>query len=524
MIIKSLSDEKNQPVLLHAARITFNLPRKMAQEIGELTMADVLRSDADVLADKIKSHLNKRTSIKSIELKSSYATIRFTALTPDTLFASINGSEPVDRVVVNYAVTPVNPMTGIEAKQKIFSVSEEGWDNNSTHLEISYAANYYRACYLLAISSDMQSKNPGGYYTLLKNVNDLGSLPYLAAPMGDQVVGYLKDGGFYFSNLYPIPGSVVKEILTSAYPHLNLAHGRDTILDKLKSLIANHTEVDLTKIENDFKDSELGTISGGLTYVYEISFKPSVIPITERLTGHLLNKRQNLVWCFSELSRFFEMAGIINDGHINRNLRSFQERIKKLANSSMDVTLFPDSSPRDLEDLIIQLFPSNYKNIYKAIKQVDPNRILYSIKYISGNLEEFTRFKSSMKYLSPGLILSVPYLRESIISEESGSNLDELIFRYKGFRFKLEPLTNHTADLLTFSNYQQLISSDVIIEYVALLNIVFWLNIETADDFLIDNSVPGQIKVVTPTHLVRKYSGLPLFTGLLSAKVLQGQI
>lgn len=524
MIIKGIGDGVNPPVLLHVANINFNLPGKMAQQIGDLTISDVLQADANNLANKIITHLNKRTSIKSVELKSSFATIRFTALTPDSLFASTIGDSPKDRVVVDYLVNPVNPATGVEGARKKFSVSEEGWDNASAHLEVTYVANYYRACYLLAASADMQNKNPGGYYTLLKNVNDLGSLPYLAAPMGDQVVGYLEDGGFYFSNLYPIPGSVVKEIPVSTYPHLIFAHGEDVVSNRLKSLILNHHEVDLTQVEEDFRNSELGTISTGLTHVYEISFKPSVIPITERLTGHLLNKRQNLIWCFSELSRFFEMAGVINDGHINRNLRSFQDRVKKLVNSQMDVTLFPDSSPRDLEDLIIQLFPSNYKNIYKSIKQVDPNRILYSLELISGNKEEFAKFKSSMKYLSPGLILSVSYLRSSIQPVQFPNGSNSLAFTYKGFTFKLVPLTSHTADILTYSDYNQLLADDVITEYSALLNIVFWLNTETADDFLIDNGVPGQIKVITPTHLVRKYSGLSLFTGLLSAKVLQGQI
>lgn len=236
----------------------------------------------------------------------------------------------------------------------------------------------------------------------------------------------------------------------------------------------------------------------------------------------MLGRRQDLLWCFSELSRCFEMAGVINTDHISRNLKFFQNKLKVLLNSDMTVTLYPENSPRDLEDLILQLFPSTHRSIYKLIKEIDPSRILYSFSKISGDTNLFNKIKNTNKFLSPGLIAAIPYYIDNFKASDVEGDLG---FKYieggKEIIFKLTPLTEHTSDSISFIEFKKVVDNSMD-DYLSLLNIVFWLNSETKDEFLIDVSNPTSMKVITPNHLLRKYSGLPIFDGFLKAKVLRG--
>lgn len=188
----------------------------------------------------------------------------------------------------------------------------------------------------------------------------------------------------------------------------------------------------------------------------------------------------------------------------------------------MTITLYPESSPRDLEDLIIQLFPSSHRPMYKLIKEVDPSRILYSFDKVSGNEGLYNRIKSSNKFLSPGLIASIPYYSSHFIPIDLNGDLGfKYSFDSQEVVFKLTPLTSHSSDKISFSEYKGVIDSSLS-DFMSLLNVVFWLNSETKDEFLIDTSNPDSMSLVTPTHLLRKYSGLPIFEGFLKAKVLRG--
>lgn len=523
MIIKSLSNSGSDPILMHGVDISFRLPSFLAEDIGSKTIADILKLDAEILASKIKSHLETRKSIKSVTLASAYATVKFTAITPETNFVINKASTPASRVDVNYIVSTVDPDTGNESKPTNFNVSEEGWDNESCIWEVTFACNYYKAAYLMAISEGMKTKNPGGYFTLKSNFDSIGTLPYLAAPLSEKIIGYVKDSGFVFSHLYPIPGSNVTEVSVSSYPHLQNSIGADSIKVRLEALIVDHQQTDLTDVINQIKESELGHISGGLDFIYQISFAGHTIPLSERLAGHMLNQRQNLIWCFSELSRFFEMASVIDSANINRNMRVFQNKIKTVVDNELESALFPDSAPRDLEDLIIQLFPSSWKPIYKLIKQIDPNRILFSFQFVSGDQTKFNKLVGNMKYLSPGLILMVPFLKDRFEYEADENN--SIIYGYGGCKFKLIPLTSHSSDVILYNDFETIKNNtDIYDDLIALVNIVFWLNIEESSSFLVDKATPGVVKVVTPTHLVRKYSQLPFFTGTLKARVLKGLI
>lgn len=525
MLIKSKEIDGDESIIIHLVDISLRLPQLKSNEVGSATLESVLKQDALLLASRIKSHLESRKSIKAVSLSSAYSTVKFTAITPESVFGIPLVRDSIDRIPVDYIVSTVDPDTGNESKPNKFAVTEEGWDDKSCAIEVSFAANYYKAAYVLAISDGMKVKNPGGYYTIKRNFDNIGSLPYLAAPLGEQVIGYIKDVGYYFANLYPIPGSVIENLTISDNAYLHSLHGIDKTESLIKSIILDSTEVDVTEVLIQLRDSQLGHISSGLTNIFQISVRGNNIPISERLTGHLINQRQNLIWCFSELSRFFELAGIINNSSINRNMKIFQSKIKSLSDSQLESALFPDSAPRDLEDFVIQLFPSKWKSIYKLLKQIDPSRILFDVVYQSGNLAEFNRFKGANKFLSPGLILTVPYLNQIVGVESQGDDGLSPLFSYGNFKFKLVPLTTHSSDIISFRDYSSVRSDiEVYNDLIALVNIVFWLNTEETDKFLLNKDTPGIIKLITPTHLARKYSNIPFFNGLLRARVLKGLI
>ena len=525
MLIKSKQTDGDELIIIHLVEISLRLPQLKSHQIGSATLESVLKQDALLLSNRIKSHLESRKAIKAISLSSAYCTVKFTAITPESVFGIPLVRDSIDRISVEYIVSTVDPDTGNESKPSRFTVTEEGWDDKSCAIEVCFAANYYKAAYVLAISDEMKVKNPGGYYTIKQNFDNIGSLPYLAAPLGEQVIGYIKGTGYYFANLYPIPGSVIENLSVNDNAYLKSLHGIDKTKSLVESIISDSAEVDVTEVLTQLRDSELGHISSGLTNIFQISVRGNNIPISERLTGHLINQRQNLIWCFSELSRFFELAGIINNSSINRNMKIFQSKIKSLSDSRLESALFPDSAPRDLEDFIIQLFPSKWKPIYKLLKQIDPSRILFDIVYDSGNVTEFNRFKGANKFLSPGLILTVPYLNQIIGVESQGDDSLPPLFSYRNFKFKLVPLTTHSSDVISFANYRSVKSdAEVYNDLIALVNIVFWLNTEETDKFLLNKDTPGIIKLVTPTHLARKYSNIPFFSGLLRARVLKGLI
>lgn len=520
-MIISVKKSESEQLLVHLVKVEFNYPRQEANVAGQTTLADVYKTDAELLAQRIKKHLDKRTSIRATTISSSYATVEFTAITPDSLFCSVLGSEPGERVTVDYMVGVVNPDNGKEERETKFTVSELGWKDDSAKVGVSFLHNYYRSIYLLAIADEMRSKNPGGYLTLKNNSDQIGSLPSLAANLNEQIIGSTGNSGLFFSNVYPIPGSVIEAMAVSDYPHLQ-SLGTDKIESRVNRLLVQDPLIDISSVVEQVRDSELGTIDSGLSHVYVVSFSGSRIDITERMFNHLLGRRQELIWCFSELSRCFEMAGVVNVDHISRNLRSFQYRLKSLLNSDLTVTLFPESSPRDLEDLIIQLFPSTHRPVYKLIKQIDPNRVLFSFKKISGDDGLFNKIKSSNKFLSPGLIASIPYYTNAFVPQDTDGDLG---FKYsengKQIVFKLEGLTDHTSDKISFSEYMSIINNGLT-DYLSLINVVFWLNTETKDEYLIDVDNPTSMSLFTPNHLLRKYSGLPIFDGFLKAKVLKG--
>lgn len=525
MLIKSKNDNGDESIIIHLVKFSLRLPKLNPTDVGKATLDSVLKQDAILLADRIKKHLESRKSIKATVIHSAYSTAEFTAITPESMFGTPLTDDNVDRIPVEYIVSTVDPDSGVESKPTKFSVSEAGWDNKSCAFEVCFAANYYKAAYLMAISDEMKTKNPGGYYTIKQNFTNIGNLPYLAAPLGEQVVGYIENVGYYFANLYPIPGSVIENLSISENPYLQNLHGIDKTKSLIESIIIDPQSVDLTDVLDQVRDSEIGHISNGLTNVFQISVRDNNIPISERLAGHLINQRQNLIWCFSELSRFFELAGIINNSSINRNMKVFQAKIKSLSDSKLESALFPDSAPRDLEDFIIQLFPSKWKPIYKLLKQIDPSRVLFNMVYESGNLKEFNKFKGANKFLSPGLILTVPYLNQVVGVESQGDDNLSPIFSYRDFKFKLSPLTTHSSDIISFSDYNSVKSDpEVYNDLLALVNIVFWLNTEESDKFLLNKDTPGVIKLITPTHLARKYSTIPFFSGVLRARVLKGLI
>lgn len=525
MLIKSKQDDGNEAIIVHVVELSLRLPKLSPSEIGQATLETVLKEDALLLANRIKNHLDSRKSIKAVTISSAYGTAKFTAITPESIFGSPLMYDANDRIPVEYIVSTVDPDTGIESKPSKFTVTETGWEDKTCAIEVCFAANYYKAAYIMTISDEMKTKNPGGYYTIKRNFVNIGNLPYLSAPLSEQVIGYVEGVGYYFANLYPIPGSVIENLSVQDYPHLHNLHGVDKTPALIESIIINPESVDLTSVLDQLRESELGHISSGLTNVFQIAMRNNNIPISERLTGHLINQRQNLIWCFSELSRFFELAGIINNSSINKNMKTFQSKIKSLSDSRLESALFPDSAPRDLEDFIIQLFPSKWKPIYKMLKQIDPNRILYDIEYISGDMIKFNRFKGANKFLSPGLILTVPYLNQVISIESQGDDELPPLFSYGDLKFKLTPLTTHSSDVISHKDYNS-IKSDVEVynDLIALVNIVFWLNTEESDKFLLNKDTPGIIQLITPTHLARKYSNIPFFSGVLRARVLKGLI
>lgn len=520
MIIKVNRNEK-ETLLLHLIKLEFNYPKQEPNAIGTLTLADVYKSDAELLAKRIKAHLEKRTTIKSASISTPYASITFTAITPDSMFCSVIGNEPDERITVDYMVGSVDPDTGKEERETKFTVSELGWYEKSGSVGITFLHNYYKSIYLLEIADEMRAKNPGGYLTLKNNSAQIGTLPAIAANLNEQIVGSSGINGLYMSNVYPIPGSAIEILSVDQYPHLSYLKN-DEIEAKVKKLIIDNPNLDVSSVVQQVRDSELGTVDNGLNFVYNVTFMGTSINITERLFNHMLGRRQDLIWCFSELSRCFEMAGVINTDHIGRNLRTFQNRLKTLLNGDMTLTLYPENSPRDLEDLVIQLFPSTHRPIYKLIKEVDPSRVLYGFELVSGSQDLFNKIKNTNKFLSPGLIASIPYY----LNNFRPVNIDEdLAFSYiedsKQVVFKLIPLTDHSSDKLSFQEFKSVLDSSMD-DYMSLLNIVFWLNSETKDEFLIDISNPKSMKIITPNHLLRKYSGLPIFDGFLKAKVLRG--
>lgn len=525
MIIQAANNAATQSnMLLHFIPLSIQFPKLGADDIGKKTIKDVLERDAKLLASRIKKHLESRQSVKSVTISSTLASVTFTAITAESIFGKIQGNQPEDRISVKYNVSPVDINTGDEGKLSVYTVSELGWDNKTCSVETTFGSNYYKAAYLLAISEGMQQKNPGGYYTLLKNFEDIGSLPYISAPLSEQVIGHISDFGFIFGNLYPIPGSVMTEVIVADNPYLSAIYSQDRTESLISDLILSSEKVDLSAVVNQLNDSELGHLSSGIDILYAINLSSSIIDISERLSGHLLNQRQNLVWCFSELSRFFELANIVNNSNINKNLRLFQNKLMSVADNDMNSALFPDSAPRDLEDFVMQLFPSAWKPMYKVIKQMDPNRILFNIVRVSGDESTFNRFKGSMKYLSHGLRLAIPYLKEAIKANEVGG---EIHYSYRSgsdnpITFKLVPLSDHSADKMAYSEISSIENLEVYGDLIALINVVFWLNVEESEGFLLNKDTPGKVKLVTMTHLARKYSNLPIFNGYLKAKVIKG--
>lgn len=520
MIIK-IDKNDTESLLLHLVKLEFDYPRQDPAVIGNLTLADVYKNDAELLARRIKKHLEGRTSIKSTTISTPLASVTFTAITPDSMFCSVLGEQPDERIVVDYMVGAIDPDTGKEERDKKFSVSETGWYEKAGAVGVTFLHNYYKSIYLLEIAEEMKVKNPGGYLTLKNNSTQIGSLPAIAANLNEQIIGSSDVHGLYMSNVYPIPGSLIESIAVDDFPHLSFLE-TDKLHEKISRLIIEDPELDLTTVVQQVRDSELGTVDNGLKFVYSVSFSQSQIVITERLFNHMLGRRQDLLWCFSELSRCFEMAGVVNTDHISRNLKIFQGRLKTLLNNDMTVALYPESSPRDLEDLVMQLFPTTHRSIFKLIKEIDPSRILYSFVRESGDIGLFNKIKNTNKFLSPGLIASIPYYAQNF---EAVDISGELGFKYseaeKDTVFKLVPLTDHSADRILFSEFKSILDNSMD-DFLSLLNIVFWLNTETKDEFLIDVSNPQLMKVVTPNHLLRRYSGLPIFDGFLKAKVLKG--
>lgn len=506
---------------LHLIPIKLNLPKVQDVDIGSKKIKDLLQMDANLLAEKIATHLSSRKTVKKQSISSNYASVEFTAITPDSLFVTNLSSNPISKEIVAYSVTPVDIDTGKEEKMVRLDISEDAFVDEDVSCDVTTAASYYKAAYLLRISRDMQSKNPGGYYTILQNYLDIGDMPYLSAPLPEQIIGYQKGIGFLFSGAYPIPGINSQILEGDEIPSIMRKYKTNSYISRLSSIVILSETVSIEDVSKQVESYNLSHLAKGLNSIYTLNNDPFVIQLSPALQSVLTLKRQDLIWVFSELSRCFEMSGVVETGRIGTNLRHFQNKLKNLHADTFVAAIYPDYSPRDLEEFFSMNFNGSYKGFDKLIKQIDPNRQLYKLSVISGSSEKFNLFRNTHSFLSPGLIPLVPYLANKI-------TIDNGVFQYKNeFTFQINPIAtnshstnvNYIDALQTVLNNQSLKS-----DLNAIIQVIFWLNNETENDFLISKDSNDSILVSTPTHLLRKYSKLPFFSGSLGVKVAKGLI
>lgn len=525
MIIKPfpMSDE-----VIHGLTITFNLPQVHHTQASK-TFKELLLADATLLATRMVTHLTSRSQVLKRTISSNYATVVFTAVTPETLWVShVTGEKGVDKSI-NYTVIPVDPVTGHEKKATTLVIREDTYDNLCL-FRVSYAASFYKAVFLKLMADDMKTKVPGAYSAISRSVSELEMLPYLSADLDEMYVGAIPDVGFITSSIVPLPGLMSPIKYTNLPLSFKQVFNDSSVDSKLKKLILPVEGLDLTEVIGQFQPMHAGYIDG-IPFLYTIPLTTEAITISDGLSSNLVGDRQNLVWIFSELSRLFEFNGQIEISRINENLRYFQNKLKDVVADEYYDSLYFEQSPMDLEDLCYRWF--NYeslsnlsispKHIWALFKSLDVSKVRYNVERVStgqASISLFNKISSGLHLLTPGLVLLNEEFRNMIHVELTKSTGQLHLIYTRGSDsciFKLTPQDQHsflahlTGDVLTkIKDSQESLES-----LNALCVITLWLcNGDKNKDILFkkENKI---LQIEWPAHVLRRYSKMPFFFGKL---------
>lgn len=525
MLIKPFpsSDE-----VIHGLTITFQLPKVHHSHTSRL-FKEMLLDDAIQLANKMVSHLNSRSQVLKKTISSAYATVTFTAVTPETIWVSkVAGEIGVDKSI-DYTVIPVDPSTGDEKKAKNLLIREDTYDGLCL-FRVSYAASFYKAVFLKVMAEDMKNKVPGAYSSIARSVSELEILPYLCADLDEMYVGGIPNVGFITSSLVPLPG-LMSPIKYSNLPlsFKNIFSNSD-IENKIKNLILPIEGLELNDVISQFQSMHAGFVDGA-PFLYAIPMKTEAITISDGLSSNLVGDRQNLVWIFSELSRLFEFNGQIEISRINENLRYFQNKLKDVAAEEYYDSLYFEQSPIDLEDLCYRWF--NYssmadssispKHIWALFKSLDVSKVRYNIEQVSSGKDAdglFNKIKSGITLLTPGLVILNEEFRNMIHSDLTTST-GVLHLTYtrggKSCVFKIVPHDAHsylahlTGDVLLRikDNHESIESLN------ALCVLTLWLCNGDKSKEILFKKENKLLQIEWPAHILRRYSRMPFFNGRL---------
>lgn len=515
----------NDDTAIHCVEFSFIGP-KLIPDDASRSIYDVLIQDAELLASRILTRLQTRSSINEEVISSNYATVTFSTITAESLWGSIDfKSHNYIRLQKGTLQVTTNLTTGKETAKHRGSYQEKAFVNANTIFSTTYAASFYKAIYLAHISKDFEIKNPAAYVEINFQKNSFKDVPYIASYLIEGISGTIADVGFVSNVMLPVPSSKI------SFNVPQLGNLFDPLFNTYKpeGLIRKALDVDqMADISQPVQSLEMLNIvayNGGTPRLFGIGKLEESINISERLLSYLTGHRGDIIWIFSALSRFFEYNGAVENSVINKNLRIFQTNLKGLLDSPLPPLIYPDGSPKNLTDLCYDWFGDLGIGMAFLLESLDPLRKNYKIEKIFGQEIDFNRVKTRLERVSPGLLIINPDLLENVISVDEVENSITLTFNdANGVSVKILPtqITPHEVEAIkAFNNlFQMRSNSERESEFNSILNdisgillITIWLSNGDASKGFAISKDSGYMKISWPPHVLRRYSKLPIFNG-----------
>lgn len=522
MLLKPWNDDDTA---IHCVEFSFIGPKLSPQDASR-SIYDVLIQDAEALASKILKKLQSRPSVGEEIVSSQYATVTFSTITAESLWGSIDFKSH-DYVRLNKGTLEVttNLTTGKETTKKKGSYQEKTFVSANTIFSTTYASSFYKAIYLAHISKDFETKNPAAYVEINFQKNSFKNIPYIASYLIEGISGTISDVGFISNVTLPIPSSGISfnvPQLGNLFDSLFMTYNPEKLIRKALNV---NNSADISQPVQTLETLNIVAYNGGTPRLFGIGKLEESITISNRLLSYLTGHRGDIIWVFSALSRFFEYNGAVENSVINKNLRLFQLNLKNLVDTPIAPLLYPDGSPKNLTDLCYDWFGDIGVSMAFLLESLDPLRKNYKLEKISGTDINFSRVKTRLDRLSPGLLIINPDLLGSVTAvDEENYSITLKFSEINDTEVKMVPaqITPHEIEAIKAFNYLYNLKQEPekISEFHEILNdisgillITIWLSNGDATKGFAISKESGYMKISWPPHVLRRYSKLPIFNG-----------
>lgn len=522
MLLKPWNDDDTA---IHCVEFSFIGPKVQPGEANR-SIYDVLIQDAELLASKILTRVQTRSSINEEVITSNYATVTFSTITAESLWGSIDfKSHNFIRQAKGTVQVTTNLTTGKETAKLKGSYLEKTFVSANTMFSTTYVSSFYKAIYLAHISKGFETKNPAAYVEINYQKNSFRNVPYIASYLVEGLSGTIADVGFVSNVMLPIPSSSISfgvPQLGNLFDPIFLTYNPERLIRKALDVDAN---ADITQPVNSLEVLNIVAYNGGTPRLFGIGNLQESIKLSDRLLSYLTGHRGDIIWVFSALSRFFEYNGAVENSVINKNLRLFQSNLKGLVDTSLAPLLYPDGSPKNLTDLCYDWFGGVGISMAFLLESLDPLRKNYKIEKVSGSDIDFNKVKTRLDRVSPGLLALNPDLLESVVSVNLADHSISLTFSdLNDVSVKVSPtqITPHEIEAVKAFNHLYLLKKDqkteadfnvILNDISGILLITIWLSNGDATKGFAISKESGYMTLSWPPHVLRRYSKLPIFNG-----------